>query len=406
MASLSTAALENHGGNPQSLRAHFPWKLHRILEHAQKEQLSDVISWLPGGKSFRIHDKDRFSKEIMPHFFKSSTYKTFQRNLNLWGFKGVGNGAFFNENFVQGKPILCNSIIRVSVKGNPPTTKEGETTREEASSAPAPGPALLVPQPPSKAEASHTNSSDFSKMVAHQLHGIPPGAACNELMSLAQAFSHNNNNNINNSLLQSVQNFAHMLTSQPSSSSNLSTTNLNSLASANLLAFGLQHYSPISSTPPQQQLDQSLLEQQHQQEQEQESAAAQNSLLLHLQQERIRTFASIRPAPEKETDPVYDEEQKTTTSSSSSVQLVPCRARGMPLDHHSLTAYFQISQEKTPHGDNLYCSHRYCRDGGIKFRYCSHCKIPAAKRNFSTLHAHATATRPPLRRNNNNRTCW
>ena len=109
--------------------------------------------------------------------------------------------------------------------------------------------------------------------------------------------------------------------------------------------------------------------------------------------------------------------------------IVPCRARGMPMDHNfkvrcsfclatncrdssqkeasvfglrsqlfiSLTsctcivqlqtAYFVIP-ENVKHGEELICSYFACRNAGIKFRYCSHCKVPVAKRNFRKRHKH------------------
>ena len=78
----------------QQLR--FPWKLHLLLERCEYEHASDVaanggrivrdppIGWLPDGKSFKVHDKERFIKEVMPSFFGTQSFKTFQRNLNLW----------------------------------------------------------------------------------------------------------------------------------------------------------------------------------------------------------------------------------------------------------------------------------------------------------------------------------
>jgi hypothetical protein len=66
----------------QQLR--FPWKLHLLLERCASECSEDIISWLPDGKSFRVHDKERFVSEIMPAFFGTQNFKTFQRNLNLW----------------------------------------------------------------------------------------------------------------------------------------------------------------------------------------------------------------------------------------------------------------------------------------------------------------------------------
>jgi hypothetical protein len=59
-------------------------------------------------------------------------------------------------------------------------------------------------------------------------------------------------------------------------------------------------------------------------------------------------------------------------------QLYPCLSQ---------TAYFVIP-ENVKHGEELICSYFACRNAGIKFRYCSHCKVPVAKRNFRKRHKH------------------
>jgi len=51
------------------------------------------------------------------------------------------------------------------------------------------------------------------------------------------------------------------------------------------------------------------------------------------------------------------------------------------------TAYFVIP-ENVKHGEELICSYFACRNAGIKFRYCSQCKVPVAKRNFRKRHKH------------------
>lgn len=51
------------------------------------------------------------------------------------------------------------------------------------------------------------------------------------------------------------------------------------------------------------------------------------------------------------------------------------------------TAYFVIP-ENVRHGEELICSYFACRNAGVKFRYCSHCKVPVAKRNFRKRHRH------------------
>lgn len=81
-------------------------------------------------------------------------------------------------------------------------------------------------------------------------------------------------------------------------------------------------------------------------------------------------------------DAVKDERRKAPGS-----VIVPCRARGMPMDHNFKTAYFVIP-ENVRHGEELICSYFACRNAGVKFRYCSHCKVPVAKRNFRKRHKH------------------
>mmetsp|Transcript_28944 Transcript_28944/g.33309 ORF Transcript_28944/g.33309 Transcript_28944/m.33309 type:complete len:475 (+) Transcript_28944:125-1549(+) len=65
----------------------------------------------------------------------------------------------------------------------------------------------------------------------------------------------------------------------------------------------------------------------------------------------------------------------------------PCSARGMPDGHNSKTAYFVIPKG-VKHGEELICSFPVCRNSGVKFRFCTHCNIPVAKRNFRKTHLH------------------
>ena len=62
----------------------FPQKLHLILSLGGH---NDVISWLEDGKSWRVHNKERFIDEVMPKYFKSTKWKSFLRQVTGWGFK-------------------------------------------------------------------------------------------------------------------------------------------------------------------------------------------------------------------------------------------------------------------------------------------------------------------------------
>ena len=92
----------------------FPWKLHEMLTMVNQTGQEDIVSWLPGGKGFKVHKKAEFCRDIMPVYFNSNKYKTFQRSLNLWGFesisKGGDRGACFHALFLQNQPDLCKNM--------------------------------------------------------------------------------------------------------------------------------------------------------------------------------------------------------------------------------------------------------------------------------------------------------
>jgi hypothetical protein len=100
----------------------FPQKLHQLLEETEKNGQWQVISWLPDGKSFKVHDKEEFIRKIMPAYFDLTKYKSFQRNLNLWGFvtvpKGPEKGKCSNSYFLRGFPLYCQAMKRITIKGN------------------------------------------------------------------------------------------------------------------------------------------------------------------------------------------------------------------------------------------------------------------------------------------------
>jgi HSF-type DNA-binding len=66
----------------------FPRRLYEMLE-AEAFQLDAsaehprVISWSDSGKAFRIYDASEFSATILPKYFRTKKFSSFQRNLNL-----------------------------------------------------------------------------------------------------------------------------------------------------------------------------------------------------------------------------------------------------------------------------------------------------------------------------------
>mmetsp|Transcript_118017 Transcript_118017/g.176319 ORF Transcript_118017/g.176319 Transcript_118017/m.176319 type:complete len:378 (+) Transcript_118017:96-1229(+) len=99
----------------------FPWKLHELLDVAEADAFTNIVSWLPNQHSFRVHDIQKFVDHIMKRFFKQTKYKSFQRQLNMWGFERILNGpekgGYSHNYFVRGKPSLCCHMTRLKVKG-------------------------------------------------------------------------------------------------------------------------------------------------------------------------------------------------------------------------------------------------------------------------------------------------
>jgi len=94
--------LEQAANSPMKTRT-FPWKLHEMLELAGQEGYDNIVSWLPDGRSFKVYTPNDFVKKVMPNFFLQSKYKSFQRQLNLWGFErlpyGPGKGGYFHPDY-------------------------------------------------------------------------------------------------------------------------------------------------------------------------------------------------------------------------------------------------------------------------------------------------------------------
>jgi len=100
----------------ESANETFPQKLYRMIEEAESEGLNDVISFSPHGRVFAIHKPRQFITEFMPRYFSTSRMSSFQRQLNLYGFRrvkgGTDKGGYYHELFLNGQKELCRKIKR------------------------------------------------------------------------------------------------------------------------------------------------------------------------------------------------------------------------------------------------------------------------------------------------------
>jgi HSF-type DNA-binding len=66
----------------------FPRRLFEMLDSETKSAEADarypkIISWSDSGKAFRIFDVAEFSSTVLPKYFRTKKFSSFQRNLNL-----------------------------------------------------------------------------------------------------------------------------------------------------------------------------------------------------------------------------------------------------------------------------------------------------------------------------------
>ena len=89
----------------------FPALLRKILD---EEQHSSIISWQNDGIAFAIDDKSLFETIVMPLYFQTIEWKSFQKQLNIYGFRKF-NGqrrVYYHQFFVQDEPVLMTLMKR------------------------------------------------------------------------------------------------------------------------------------------------------------------------------------------------------------------------------------------------------------------------------------------------------
>ncbi|KAL7531138.1 hypothetical protein ACHAXR_005238 [Thalassiosira sp. AJA248-18] len=95
-----------------------------LMEIVSNPDYAHMVSWLPHGKSFAIHDPCRFSAEILPKYFRRVIFRSFVRKLNRWGFRSVKRSlsgfesTFEHQYFCRDQPELS---AKMYCKSNPAT---------------------------------------------------------------------------------------------------------------------------------------------------------------------------------------------------------------------------------------------------------------------------------------------
>ena len=97
---------------------------------------ASIVSWQPHGKAFRVHRPDAFASTVMPRYFKQQKkYKSFQRQLHIYGFhrigKGMDRGAYFHSMFIRNQKSMSLRMSCQKIKGKK-CTKAGKGKNTES----------------------------------------------------------------------------------------------------------------------------------------------------------------------------------------------------------------------------------------------------------------------------------
>jgi hypothetical protein len=186
---ISSNTVDNATGKNKESRLHFPCKVYEMLEAAEQEGLEDIVSWNKEGTGFTVHNKDLFTKTIIPMYFNQTKYKSFQRQLSLYGFQritvGENKGLRYHEKLRRGirelckemKPIgykpRCSSENRPKMGNKQPIAKENTLQVKPTVIAMPPPPRVVIDKIPAVVSSSSIQDDDQPKAVPYHSYHCP-----------------------------------------------------------------------------------------------------------------------------------------------------------------------------------------------------------------------------------------
>jgi hypothetical protein len=101
---------------------------------------AEFASFILGQLNLKLTVSLFYSLLQVPHYFRQTKYKSFQRQLNLWGFgrvrQGPDKGGYAHPSFVRGDRNKCDMITHTSIKGTAMRRPAPSTTDSSCPSTP------------------------------------------------------------------------------------------------------------------------------------------------------------------------------------------------------------------------------------------------------------------------------
>eukprot|EP00934_Nitzschia_sp_Nitz4_P005173 Nitzschia sp. Nitz4//scaffold11_size288233//106264//107757//NITZ4_000762-RA/size288233-snap-gene-0.44-mRNA-1//-1//CDS//3329534038//5163//frame0 len=114
-----------------SASEYFPVVVHRMINDAETQNASDMMSWAVGGGSFRVNENHPDLPTFLERYFRHSKYSSFQRQLNTYGWSkmkfGPHAGMFYQQGFQ--KEATIDELVMIRRGGSKPEDEPPPTTR-------------------------------------------------------------------------------------------------------------------------------------------------------------------------------------------------------------------------------------------------------------------------------------
>jgi hypothetical protein len=111
----------------------FAQKLYRMLMESEEKELHHIVTFVPSGDAFKVHNRTAFVEKIACHYFRIMKFSSFKRQLYLYHFErqksGPDEGAYFHPYFKRGRPDLLHLVQRVPIM---PSSSSLEIATEES----------------------------------------------------------------------------------------------------------------------------------------------------------------------------------------------------------------------------------------------------------------------------------
>jgi hypothetical protein len=91
-------------------------KLMNLMRYANEQGKGFCVEWLGDGRSFVINDPEKFTRNVVPKFFKQTKFSSFTRKLYRWGFRQVNRGIGPDDPIIFGNEFFQRDNAEIMAK--------------------------------------------------------------------------------------------------------------------------------------------------------------------------------------------------------------------------------------------------------------------------------------------------